>query len=844
MEDNLIRFEGAEAMEWAWNNLWSREEEHCRLDLLDAISRNPREGGEIVSWLFTASDGLLKSKSSFRWNSSSVIDKGLCSQDTSIRAQEYVRGAWRQLRHKGGRFSSKKSTAIVLFSRIENPFFFVESHWSRDQDKLSSSHTVFRICGEDIKGRIEPLDSDEEESNNTRPYDMPDQRMRSKEKVLNVAAGAKLRDLAALLESRSRYEVRSFSCIYLVEKIPDLERGGSIYRLWLHSVSSILLDAHVPKKSIKIKPMEQNSLFSSTVEPQNFSKLSRPLRCGGDFCSYNDYVQAQKPPGDASAEFSQYSDNFGKNPTLKSPPKADNTLDTRDPTEQSTSLVMKSSQGYRVPQKLIILARHDMLELNRIDSIGDEDLEMIVDLEAAVPWPESLKQWWRSVGRDIHDAKPMRIVIPLASKFLTQSGESADLNTQTLSTASASLGGSMADSVRQYGLDPWNMTRGSNSSTVYCEKNGGPIGSNEVVKGGDINWYYSAVHVCERCYTTYLEIDLMRKKKLWKNNRAKNDITPRAASPSKEESSLIFQRQQQYMKRLSAEKLKLKSSRSSDSPSLNSKSIAGAPRGALPPLPWRLSEPSAQQDLLEQGNSFVRNLKNRAHHIATENRMHDPSESERTAEMWAAQFNRSQSAGEVSSGDPKMAQKPARGSLGGDTLVAKPFDSKRLLHPWQRDAADMKQRMMSDDKSWNAKIHKRHETLTNPLILTEKPMKSIRRGPKGGKMGMTMPSSKMDGLFRTTATFNGNMELGPGDANASLGAIVEEDSVLSVSPKPGGKAVTTSKSKAIDFSMLSKYKPQPMEANLVNATTEKKSNLTAADDDDEPIGWSPFVVPL
>jgi hypothetical protein len=160
---------------------------------------------------------------------------------------------------------------------------------------------------------------------------------------------------------------------------------------------------------------------------------------------------------------------------------------------------------------------------------------------------------------------------------------------------------------------------------------------------------------------------------------------------------------------------------------------------------------------------------------------------------------------------------------------------------------------MSDDKSWDTKLHKRHQTLTNPLILTEKSVKSGRRAPKGGRVpggGITVPSSKMDGLFRSTATFNGNMELGPGNSNESLGAIVEEDSALSISPKPGGKpargAAETTKSKAIDFSMLSKYKPQPNAASASNVATDKRSGTsnTEVDDDDEPIGWSPFVVPL
>ena len=67
---SLLRLD---ASKYCWNAIWKAEEGHLKLPILDAIQLSSQ--GNIIGWLFTATDGSIKSKSKNRWNEACVLDR-------------------------------------------------------------------------------------------------------------------------------------------------------------------------------------------------------------------------------------------------------------------------------------------------------------------------------------------------------------------------------------------------------------------------------------------------------------------------------------------------------------------------------------------------------------------------------------------------------------------------------------------------------------------------------------------------------------------------------------------------------------------------------------------------
>lgn len=77
---SIQRLSGIKCAAWVWAALWDRDDPtRCSFDILDAMTF---EGSEIAGWIFTASDGEIKSKLKSKWTMNEFFHR--CRYDESV----------------------------------------------------------------------------------------------------------------------------------------------------------------------------------------------------------------------------------------------------------------------------------------------------------------------------------------------------------------------------------------------------------------------------------------------------------------------------------------------------------------------------------------------------------------------------------------------------------------------------------------------------------------------------------------------------------------------------------------------------------------------------------------
>lgn len=672
-----MEYSGIDAAIWTWKNLWKKDSTHVKHDILDVIMRD--DGKKISGWIFTSTDGSIKSKSNFRWNNASIIERCTKDDGKTISAHEYVQRGWRSLELNGIDFVHTNSPAVIVLGRINNPVFYIEQTYSLDPGDIVAKHVTNRLCYDTIKGtgtlpviggNLPPLSDD-----------LPTHRLRNKDKSLNRLAETKMKEFVHLLENRARVNVRKLVCVFLVE----IERAPSEYssnnmRLWLHHVSSINADKKGSAGELDTKEKtggkgswELRSEASATITPTTISGQARGamMRCNGDFCSFVEDEEAALYDADegsvtdeakrALRRHRRLSDDEanGVEGTLGSP-------DEKSALHRSTSSnVLIGSQAFKVPQKIIVLVRNDMQLLE--DAIQGDALDP--SMSDSVPWPHLVQHWWWRIGKAVYEGKSKRIIIPQSSGH--------QINNAIYNPSTDSVQDSKEDAVL---LDPRarlariasNLSEASSpqltsenlSGLQKQEKltsNGGnsfdldrSVSTRETdSKLGDLSWYYSEANVCERCYQVYRDIE--RKRKLNIRQKAINAYvnpydtmyqslpdqakTALSAVPLTERDRYLEARKQNVLRRqkysnnrLAQAKLDGNSQEDSaysvaDMSTIDTRdpnchhrkkftSPAGAPKGVIPPTPWNLQDESVASEYAVMGSTFIKNIRNKAHAIS------------------------------------------------------------------------------------------------------------------------------------------------------------------------------------------------------------------------------------
>lgn len=560
---------------WTWKLLWTRDTTHLKYNILDAVIR---EGNSISSWIFTTTDGLVKSKSNFRWNSANIIER--CTKDDmkTVSGHEYVEGVWRSIAVEDMELVRKNSPAIIIMGRINFPSFFIEQLYSLEPGEMLAKHVTYRLCPDTVKGPGTLPSIGGTVNSISAPFsdDLPSYRLRNKDKKLNKLGEEKVKELVHLVESRAKVVVKKFTVVYLVEVARNgTEASSSNMQLWLHHVSAISAD----KKgrggevscgsSVKgsVRGWETRSETSATIAPTSVSGHMRggTMRCAGDFCGFIDEEEASMHATDEGSVAEEARLALKRHRRLT---KAEQNEDSallkssagEDAAEDKASLhrqygagVLIGSQAFKIPQKTIVLVRKDM---EKLEGLGDNDL-LDPSLTDRVPWPMLVQHWWWRVGKTIMEGKARRVIIPESSShqiydaIWNRSTISGTNNSESIEevlsmdprarlkriandlsssgpSSSASAGERLSGTDK---LSAKNLGKLTTESSVECR----PIRERELIKSmnvkesnskmGDLSWYYSEANVCERCYHVYREIERKRKMTI-KEKAIKSHVNP------------------------------------------------------------------------------------------------------------------------------------------------------------------------------------------------------------------------------------------------------------------------------------------------------------------------------
>ncbi len=442
-----------EAAKWAWSNLWSKEiDNKASIHVLDSIGW---ERGRAQSWIFTATDGAIKSKSMKNWRLEMIESR--CMDGENFNAHVYVDSQWlpaRSIEELEKLAGSAGCKQIIAFGHVPKSSYFIESTYETIDGVMVPKSSTFRLCGAMAKGRLmdEPL------------YAIPPSRIPCQDQVLTAQAKASTANLLKVLSQRSRSKVKKITAVYVVEdstkrQILNGNEKESGLRLWLHHVESIVLstppassiiDMHGSASIASLGPGRARSVASeiksvSTSVTNLSSSFHRPTKCHGDFCTYceeDELVSLRMDDGAGGAVQKEVQKALGRhrrnNTVNKSEwrQKAENALieddepvltidparaeavgliiggssadkfGTEEDEEQERLPMPKSSMANTVPNKSIALSRKDMQDIAQAGQVNKYSI-----------WPELLQAWFFRMGRNLIRKKVSKLTarVPISS---------------------------------------------------------------------------------------------------------------------------------------------------------------------------------------------------------------------------------------------------------------------------------------------------------------------------------------------------------------------------------------------------------------------------------------------
>ena len=393
---------------------------------------------------------------------------------------------------------------------------------------------------------------------------------------------------------------------------------------------------------------------------------------------------------------------------------------------------------FAVPQKSISLCRKESEAWELTGKAGRYD-------ELCMSWPETLFTWWWQMGKNLNASKragggvPISAAHNIGSVLLGQNTLNEDAAEQGTDTTDgnivnetadigtlADLKGDSIDSYRDHG----KRGQGKNNEILF-DLNQNAFTGHTRRSIGQMNWFYSEARVCQQCYNLYRDIDRRRddiQRKQLKQLQKKDARGPAAQQEyDKEIEKKIFE-QRRNVSRLArnverapgllegVDRNMPQGPTGYNYPNNNPRrGGAGAPKGALPPLPWQLrDEENAQmyQNPNKFESSIVRNIRGKAQGMARlvqQGKLMERVEMKKKMMVKGGMLdNDSQILDEGSmqeynsewqefTGQSKAdyeMKKPTKKVLGGlgETRRrghSKNFNTDKLMHKWQRDADDL-----------------------------------------------------------------------------------------------------------------------------------------------------------
>ena len=693
----------SDASDWVWDTLWKSDTPQALFDTVDSVKLHH---GEIVGWIFTATDGAIKRKSNDKWTPKHVETK--CRDfNGNLCAHVLTSGEWRSLVDPHHFQIPSSARYLVPSAQFISTHFFIEQVFEKQQGIALPKMATYRLIDSTTKGKFVEVDS------STIAPIIPTYKLACKNKKLNELMKIKMTSLISTLEQRSRSRIFKLVCVFVIEDMTD----GSPFKIRLHHSKEVVKTS---KNSKKYKKVHTRSETHSVIsEITNVSRGScRTSKCSGDFCSFNQSeesslaemeeefhfqidVEAEKARrrhrnmnGVIEADFEDKVEaNVNFQRELIDSAVASNTLTDFTSTTQS----------YKVPQKSVFLARSEMKILDTSETY----------LSTVHAWSKTLQAWYRRTGHALighhmtsipassgHHIEHAMLQIAehgvvVDESFLKDVKPTGENNRTPKLTKEA------LEHVLSRTKGGQSSPKKNNSNVLQYDLHSQPFHHGQSSSPKHLGRYYSNTSVCEKCYHVYKDLDQRRQHGFKQNLQDRKHAALKAKGGMQSYGNIEkinrFTNQTLHNMRLSEAKIRIDADKQVQ-PSYGENnsflSREGAPKGILPPLPWQLNRAGMAEQYQQQGGStFVRNIGAKARHMSSlveQESVNLNQQSLEEADILNPNYDWKQNLAVLakSASAGSNVRRPAVDRRQKESTRG--FNSDRLLHPHQRYLASMK----------------------------------------------------------------------------------------------------------------------------------------------------------
>lgn len=868
---------------------------HSSYDILDVIYT---KGMEVTGWMFTMSDGKVKSKSKGRWNMQAVADR--CQDyDGNICGQVLVDDIWLQLNRENFEVDGRQQ-CVVSSAQVSRMHQYIEQVFEKQQGIIKPKMTSYRLCDSSVKGQSIPKTSSASEIKQ-----FPTQRLVCSQKQIVELMKEKMALLIQILEQRTKTEISKLTCVFVVEDL-----GESKYRIKLHHAKEVNA---CPRKVAKLG--RQKSGASSTETRSEISDVTnisrgtiRKTKCTGDFCTFCEEEENSLSEMDRELNFDiaiertkaerrhkrlddgrfgvstddddtdyghmgemddDIADAYRAHVLAATGGRA-----TTDPVHPKNCRLPSSTSSYKVPLKSLLLARKEMKVIDTILHTSDSKY---IDNDEVSHWWNNLVAWYKRAGHAIvQKSLPSipassghhigRAMLHIAEHGDIPDGNDIDESLKSLANIRESpelTVNSLQNMLEDGGVSP---SKSKFVKDVPYDLSENPYQNSQVTSGKHIGRYYSSATVCDACYRVYKELDRLRKKRFKDNLRSKKQEAEEKAredelhlarhmdSVDRQTNQKVLTYRLAKSKNVRVKKGSLLEDNSQSTVSLPqlSSSVVGAPKGQLPPMPWQLGQNDKRKEYEQQGSSFVRNIQNKAQQMSesaarTNKKYRDDNYEDKEVveglgqdfdwrKVVASQYptNQQQRVKSLSAGNAQRRQRQQK------QLPKKKFDSDRLLHPYQRQLAAMRRSDSLDDGEIEAPVATIYQ---QPAI---KQHKLRHSKSESNVMGV---HKKQQGTISLPSLHSNMTTTARGSENGGLPPLVPKTKTQYNNLAEASKQQVL-KSNIIPAVLLSQSPAKtPKAVSFAGQVPHQglegsgdDSDDEGDDDDDDEIGWSPFMI--
>lgn len=813
-----------EASTWVWKHLWkpgNSSNQFVKFNILDVIQIDKNQ---IVGWLFTSTDGSIKSKTRGKWDFKHAKQRFL--DENGILQGHLYDISWKKIQPGEDDFPlhlTPTARILIPLSNISKSFTWVEQRFEKLNGILAPKMSTYSLCSSNIKGKS-LVESEEV---------IPMNRIINTNKAIKQVLQETTIRLINILEARSSCKINQLVCIFIVETLYD---GTS--KVWLHHATEIMLE----KKPKSLGSSLHSETMSTNTDLTYDIGSLRKSKCIGDFCLFNvdDGIKSEDAEEDISEEAKKAIQRHKRVEQLERINESDeNGSPSKSSLNESEDVggnAVKISRAFTVPMKSILLARNEMKELSKSTAL---------EYDPSCSWPPSVQRWFLRFGK-VTVKKQLPEVIPMSSAY--------SIHKSILNSVLEPLGEkSSEDSTMIQPLTEQALTQRTKNNKTVDYKSTEDVDAGDALYGKKhLGYFYDTANVCETCYHVYCELDKSRNKDYNSILRHKMKEMNDMQSPDTKMAERYLQEEKQSYQRQLTERLSRKMSNSNLSeidessyrPSIarSHKDVDGVV-SVLPPVPWRLHDQVTREKYQNQGSSFVKSIKNKAQYMQQEVMkdrfmadLENPDLSNSKIDMdWrklvGSQYSektlsKSKSADSTTAKRKKPRPKPI-----------KKFNPERLMHPWQRDLSALRKMVNGEtddgDNQQNRQIQmKTHHlqplthTLVDPSLFPEQKISSDKFLNSGTVVQMA-PKTKKDKEYMSIAN--------------EFHKIFDTAISASMTGKPPHRQVSPIESpkKASHGSTL---KSNTHSASSIMNKEHRDEDEDDDDDDEDGIGWSPFVV--